>query len=64
MIGYILFWVVGLVILLLFNIKKIGIGEENQGLFTIFMMVLYLFLFFILNLVFGLLYLISNFKGV
>lgn len=64
MIEYLLFWSVGLLIFIFLNIKKIHVGEENQGIFTIFMMVLYLFIFFILNLSFGILYLISNFKGV
>ncbi len=64
MIEYLLFWAVGLLIFIFINIKKVHVGEENQGIFIIFIMVFYLIIFFILNLAFGLLYLISNFKGV
>lgn len=64
MMGYILFWAVGLMIFIVFNIKKIYIGDDKQGIFIVFMMIFYLFIFFILNLMFGILYLVSNFKGV
>lgn len=64
MMGYILFWAVGLMIFIVFNIKKIYIGDDKQGIFIVFMMIFYLFIFFILNLTFGILYLVSNFKGV
>lgn len=64
MMEYILFWAVGLMIFIIFNIKKIYIGDDKQGIFIVFMMIFYLFIFFILNLTFGILYLVSNFKGV